>query len=129
MSRDLRLPRLVKKTKPRASEYWIRTIRLEGRPSAPTVVSAAAFIYLDPYGRVGSEFIYVSGASVQPIIQVRLETLMPNPLDEANIGSAVKSVAPQVNPVADDLGSAEYRREMAQVVVQQALLECMELLK
>ncbi|MBI1259705.1 MAG: hypothetical protein GC204_19735 [Chloroflexi bacterium] len=98
-------------------------------PDAAAIVSAAAFIYLDPYGRVGSEFIYVSGASVQPIIQVRLETLTPNPLDEVHIASAVQGVASQVSPVDDDLGSAEYRREMAQQVVQEALLECMELLK
>ncbi|MEO8395664.1 MAG: FAD binding domain-containing protein [Chloroflexota bacterium] len=102
--------------------------------TAPTaddlaIVNAAAFIYLDPYGRVGSEFIYVSGASEQPIKQVRLETLTPNPLDEATIASAVEAVAPQVDPVGDALASAEDRREMARQVVQNALLECMEQLR
>ena len=69
------------------SAYVART------PDDLPIVNAAAFIYLDPYDRVGSEFIYVSGASAQPIIQVRLDTLTPNPLDEATIASAVKGVA------------------------------------
>ena len=98
-------------------------------PDDLAIVNAAAFIYLDPYGRVGSEFIYVSGASAQPIIQVRLETLTPNPLDQVTIASAVEAVAPQVDPLDDALGSAEARREMARAVVQNALLECMEQLQ
>lgn len=94
-------------------------------PADAPIVNAAAFIYVDGR-RVESEFVFVGGASEPPIMQVSLETLVGNPLDEANIASAVKAVAPQVDPVGDYLGSAEYRREMARVVVQRALLECME---
>ncbi|MFN8449389.1 MAG: FAD binding domain-containing protein [Anaerolineae bacterium] len=93
-------------------------------PADAPIVNAAAFIYVDGR-RVESEFVFVGGASEPPIMQVSLETLVGNPLDEANIASAVKAVAPQVDPVGDYLGSAEYRREMARVVVQRALLECM----
>ena len=97
------------------------------RTSADTpIVNAAALVYIDADHRVESEFIFIGGASLQPITQVRLSTLITNPLDEANIASAVKAVAPQVDPVGDTLGSAEYRREMARVVVQRALLECLE---
>lgn len=93
-------------------------------PADAPIVNAAAFIYVDGR-RVESEFVFVGGASEPPIMQVSLETLVGNPLDEANIASAVKAVAPQVDPVDDYLGSAEYRREMARVVVQRALLECL----
>jgi len=97
-------------------------------PDAIATVNAAAFIYLDPYGRVESEFIYVSGASAQPIVRVRLETLIPNPLDEANIGSAVKAVVPQLL-LFGDANIADERREQAREVVQSALLECKEQLQ
>ncbi len=89
-------------------------------PADAPIVNAAALLYVDADQRVGSEFVFVGGASAQPIQQVRLP-LNDNPLDEANIASAVKAVAPQVDPVGDYLGSAEYRREMARVVVQRAL--------
>jgi CO/xanthine dehydrogenase FAD-binding subunit len=94
-------------------------------PADAPIVNAATFIYVDAARRVESEFVFVGGASEPPIMQVSLETLVGNPLDEANIASAVKAVAPQVDPVGDYLGSAEYRREMARVVVQRALLECL----
>ncbi len=95
-------------------------------PADVPIINAAALIYVDPYGYTESEFVFVSGASAEVFRQVRLTNLIPNPFDEANIASAVKMVAPQVEPVDDDLGSAEYRREMARVVVQRALMECLE---
>ncbi len=94
-------------------------------PADVPIVNAAAFLYVDAGRRVGAEFVFVGGASAQPFVQVRLP-LNDHPLDEANIASAVKAVAPQIDPVGDYLGSAEYRREMARVVVQRALIECME---
>ncbi len=95
-------------------------------PADAPVVNAAALVYVDADGWVGSEFVFVGGASQTPFTQVRLATLIDNPLDEANIASAVKAVAPQVDPVSDYRGSAEYRREMARVTVQRALMECLE---
>ena len=41
--RALRLSRLVKKTKPRASSPFNKTVRTSGRPSAPTVARLIAF--------------------------------------------------------------------------------------
>ena len=95
-------------------------------PGDVAIVNAAAFLILDASQRVQSSFVYVSGASQQPIMPINLWTLRDNPLDEANIGSAVKVVAPQVDPVGDDLASADDRRELAREVVQNALLECLE---
>lgn len=95
-------------------------------PADAPIVNAAAFIYVDERKYVESEFVFVSGATPEPILQVSLETLVGSPLNEANIASAVKAVAPQVEPVGDYLGGEEYRREMARVVVQRALLECLD---
>lgn len=94
-------------------------------PADTPIVNAAAFVTVDASRRVGSAFVFVGGASAEPFVQVRLP-LIDNPLDEANIASAVKAVAPQLDPPDDYLGSAEYRREMARVTVQRALMECME---
>lgn len=95
-------------------------------PADTPIVNAAAFVTVDAEGRVGSEFVFVSGASAQPFTQVRLKSLIDQPLDAANIASAVKAVAPQLDPVGDYLGSAEYRRELARITVQRALTECLE---
>ncbi|HVU10497.1 MAG TPA: FAD binding domain-containing protein [Phototrophicaceae bacterium] len=95
-------------------------------PDTLPLVNAAAFIYLDPYGRVESEYIYVSGASAQPITRIRLDTLTTYPLDSAHIDAAVQAVPAQVDPVDDERASAEDRRKLALEVVQRALTDCME---
>jgi CO/xanthine dehydrogenase FAD-binding subunit len=95
-------------------------------PADAPIVNASAFVTVDADRHVEASFVFVSGASAQPVMQISLPTLKGSPLDEANIASAVKAVAPQVNPVGDYLGSADYRREMARVVVQRALMECKE---
>jgi carbon-monoxide dehydrogenase medium subunit len=92
-------------------------------PADEAIVNAAAFVQLDASGRVDSAFAAICGASAEPVISIYLDTLAGNPLDEANIASAVKAIAPRVNPVGDYLGSADYRREMARVTVQRALLD------
>ncbi len=104
----------------------VGTARVASTPDDLPLVNAAAFIYVDPYGCVESEYIYVSGASPKPIIRVRLETLIPYPLDKAIIDRTVEGVPAQVDPVDDDRASAEDRRKMALEVVQRALTDCME---
>ena len=82
-------------------------------PADEPIVNAATFVQLNAANRVDSAFAAISGASVAPVVTLYLDTLAGNPLDEANIASAVKSVAARVDPVSDFLGSADYRREMA----------------
>lgn len=94
-------------------------------PADEPLVNAAAFVQLDADNRVDSAFAAICGASVEPVISLYLDTLAGNPLDEANIASAVKAIAPRVQPVGDYLGSADYRREMARVTVQRALQDCL----
>ena len=94
-------------------------------PADEPLVNAAVFVQLDASGTVDSAFAAICGASVEPVVSLYLDTLAGCPLDEANIASAVKVIAPRVDPVGDYLGSAGYRREMARITVQRALLDCL----
>lgn len=95
-------------------------------PADNAIVNAATYVYLNEGRRVESVFTAICGASREPVVMLTLDTLIGSPFDEANIASAVKIVPTRVEPVGDYLGSAEYRREMARVVVQRALLDCLE---
>ena len=94
-------------------------------PADEPIVNAAVFVQLDTAGAVDSAFAAICGASVEPVVSLYLYTLAGNPLDEANIASAVKAITPRVEPVGDYLGSADYRREMARVTAQRALHDCL----
>lgn len=95
-------------------------------PADEPVVNAAAYVMLDEGGNSDFSFAAICGASVDVVVNFHLGTLDGNPLNEGNIASTAKWVMTQVDPVADYRGSAEYRREMARVTVQRALLECKE---
>lgn len=95
-------------------------------PADAPIVNAAVYIYLNENGAVESMFGAVCGASADAVLAFTLDSLLGNPLDAANIASAVKTVPTLVDPVGDYLGSAEYRREMARVCVERALTECLE---
>lgn len=94
-------------------------------PADEALVNAAVHVQLNAAGFVDAAFAALCGASAQPVISHYLETLAGNPFDEANIRSASKSVAPRVEPVSDFMASADYRREMARVTVQRALLDAL----
>ena len=95
-------------------------------PADVPIVNAAVYVYLNEENTVESMFGALCGVSTDPVLAFTLETLIGNPLDAANIASAVKAVATLVDPISDYLGSAEYRREMARVCVERALTECLE---
>jgi aerobic carbon-monoxide dehydrogenase medium subunit len=97
-------------------------------PADEPIVNAAAFVRVSD-NRVSDVYTTLCGACFEPVIKLELSNLLGRPLDEANIASVVKTVAPRLNPVADFRGSVEYRREMARVCVQRALLDCLEQLK
>jgi CO/xanthine dehydrogenase FAD-binding subunit len=50
--------------------------------------------------------------------------LLGNPFDETHIQQTAKAVEDEVAPKGDFLGSEEYRRAMAGVLVRRALLDC-----
>jgi carbon-monoxide dehydrogenase medium subunit len=52
------------------------------------------------------------------------DRLLGNPLDEARIQETAQAVEKEVAPKGDFLGSEEYRRAMAGVLVRRALQEC-----
>ncbi len=95
-------------------------------PADIPIVNAAVYVMLDAEANVESAFAAICGASAGLIVNLSLETLYGNPLNEGNIASATKWVMTHVDPIADYRGSVEYRREMARVTVQRALLECKE---
>lgn len=93
-------------------------------PADFPIVNAAAQVRLNEDGVVDSVNVAVAGASPQPVMLVNVESLVGQALNEDRIISAVAEVPAQVNPVADYQGGAEYRREMAGVMVKRALLAC-----
>jgi CO/xanthine dehydrogenase FAD-binding subunit len=98
-------------------------------PADAPIINAAAMMTLHENGMIANAGAAVCGASATPVLFLDLKILDGEPLDEASIDHAVRSVPVQVNPVGDYLGSADYRREMARVCVRRALMDCMTQLK
>lgn len=94
-------------------------------PADDPIVNAAAFVALNDDHTIANAFVALCGVSAQPVVNVLMATLVGMPFDAANSASAAKWIATQVNPVDDWRGSADYRREMARVTTQRALLDCL----
>lgn len=94
-------------------------------PADQPIVNAAARVRLNEGGQVTEATAALCGASPEPVIRLALTALLDNPLSESSIASGMSTIASAVNPVGDYLGSADYRREMARVMVQRALLDCL----
>ncbi len=99
------------------------TAHVARTPADIAIVNAAVRVSADDDGNVKEAVAALGGASELPVIQLKMDTLVGNPLDEVHIANAVKSV--RVKPVADYQGSTQYRREMVYVVLRRALAECM----
>lgn len=91
-------------------------------PADQPIVNAAVFVRLDVNGRVETIFSALSGVSESPVTVVSL-ALAEQPLNEGTINQAVDAIS-DLSPVGDSSGSAEYRAEMARVLLRRALLEC-----
>lgn len=94
-------------------------------PADAALVAAAVFIHLEADGRVRQVIAAVSGASAEPVQLVDLSALDDTMIDHGSIASAAAAVGEQLRPVGDYKGSAEYRREMAQVCLRRALEQCL----
>lgn len=92
-------------------------------PADQPIVCAAVFLRLDQSGCVETVFTALSGASDSPVTTVTL-ALTGQSLTEASIAQALEDIN-GIQPVGDDLGSAEYRSAMARVMLRRALLECL----
>jgi len=93
-------------------------------PTDDPIVNAAVCVWLNESRVVSWAQAGLGGVSDRPVIRVDLRTLEGKPIDEANIAHAANFVTTFAKPVGDYLGSAEYRRGMARVTVQRALMEC-----
>lgn len=91
-------------------------------PADAPLVSAAVFIRLDENGRIETAFPALYGATAAPFAVVSLP-LTGQPLDEPAIQHAVEQLT-GLNPISDSTASAEYRAEMAHVLLRRALLDC-----
>jgi CO/xanthine dehydrogenase FAD-binding subunit len=122
------LPRaiIVGVSVPLARERDVLGAAFVGRtPADQPIVNAAARVRLHEGGQVAEAIAALCGASPEPVVRLELPSLLDSPLSEASIAGAVSAISAAVTPVADYLGSAEYRREMARVTVQRALLGCL----
>jgi CO/xanthine dehydrogenase FAD-binding subunit len=89
------------------------------------IVNAAVYVRLDEGGKVETAFAAFGGVSAH-IVNISLDPLYSHSLNDTVIADTARWLMTQVEPPADYLGSAEYRREIARVTVQRALMECVE---
>jgi len=95
-------------------------------PADEPLVNAATYVVVDDDAQVELCRVAIGGIDYMGTVMVDLPSLIGQPFDAPNIASAVKHVALQIDPVDDWRASADYRREMARVCVQRALLGCIE---
>ena len=86
------------------------------------VVNAAALISIDEDGRCLQARVVLGGASGVPLRLKSLETgLVGSPLDKGTLEEAAEKCKDGLNPQSDVHASAEYRRDVACVLVRRAL--------
>ncbi|MCC6612975.1 MAG: FAD binding domain-containing protein [Anaerolineae bacterium] len=111
---------------PAPGNQALGTAHVARTPADEPLVNAAAYVVVDDDARVEVCRVAVGGVDYLGVVLVDLPSLIGQPFDQPNIASAVKHVALQIDPVDDWRASADYRREMARVCVQRALLACIE---
>jgi carbon-monoxide dehydrogenase medium subunit len=88
---------------------------------APIVLAVAGLAAQD--GRCTDARLIVGGVADAPVRLAPAEALLQAAtLSEQAIAEAADRAATEVNPTGDFRGSAEYRRAMAKVLVQRALM-------
>jgi hypothetical protein len=85
-------------------------------PGAPASVCAAAFVYRDPKGSLEADFVFLAGATTEPVAQVELAWVEGRSFDEAHIAHALRSLPAQVDPAHE---------AAARAAVRGALMECL----
>lgn len=89
-------------------------------PGAPASVCAAAFVYREAKGSLEADFIFLAGATSEPVVQVDLDWVEGRPFDEKHIEHALGALGAQVDPA---------READARSVVREALIECLAMLE
>lgn len=93
------------------------------------IVNVAACVTVDERRKVLGGDVCIGGATSSPLERIPLDELNLQHFDETFVDDAVEVVSSAFNPIKDDRSSAEYRAEMAQICLRQALIECLEQLK
>ncbi|MYC30887.1 MAG: xanthine dehydrogenase family protein subunit M [Chloroflexi bacterium] len=89
-------------------------------------VSVAAVLTPDEEGKCGDVRIALGSVGLTPIrARAAEEALRGQPLTEKNIRAAVATVPDAVDPLDDHRGSADYKREMAEVFARRAIIQAM----
>lgn len=91
-----------------------------GAPGATASVCAAAFVYRDAKGALDADFVFVAGATSEPVVQVELAWVEGRPFDEKHIELALGAIGGQVD---------REHEEAVKAVVREALLECLSMLR
>ena len=98
-------------------------------PGDIPIVSAYAAVDLGE-GQVKAARLALTGVwREQPQLVESVSRLVGNPLSDEAISTSAKAIAKETNPKDNYLGSAEYRREMAEVLTRRALTMCREAAK
>lgn len=98
-------------------------------PGDIPIVSAYAAVDLGE-GQVKAARLALTGVwREQPQLVESVSRLVGNPLSDEAISTTAKAIAKETNPKDNYLGSAEYRREMAEVLTRRALTMCREAAK
>ncbi|TAK25869.1 MAG: hypothetical protein EPO40_21615 [Myxococcaceae bacterium] len=88
-------------------------------PGAPASVCAAAFVYRDAKGALEADFVFLAGATSEPVVQVELAWVEGRPFDAPHIELALGAIEGQVDAAHE---------AAARAVVREALLECLAML-
>lgn len=95
-------------------------------PADFPIVNAAVRVTLESNGVVSRAVAAVGGASALPVTALELSALVGQALADDLIARALENVESHLRPVSDYRGSSEYRKEMAGLMVQRALAQCIE---
>ncbi|HTK06383.1 MAG TPA: xanthine dehydrogenase family protein subunit M [Ktedonobacteraceae bacterium] len=102
-------------------------IKLENKASHYAITGSAVVLTLDNAGVCSAASLTITGASTQTVRATAAEAaLVGKKLDSAVIADAASHAADGMEAVADIHGSAEYRRQMTNVIAQRALLKALE---
>jgi hypothetical protein len=83
---------------------------------APEVVSAAALVYRDEQRRLEADSVFLAGATMAPVIQVKLAWVEGRPLDKRHIEDALTLVARQVAPGFEDVSREVVRKAFVEAL-------------
>jgi carbon-monoxide dehydrogenase medium subunit len=100
-------------------------LKLGRTESDISLVSAAAGLQVDARGACKSVRIALGAVAPTPVRAAGAEAVLAGQaLTAERVAQACQRVARDVNPIGDVRAPAEYRREMAQVLVGRALRDC-----